>query len=278
MIYVDFSYLIISCYFAQEKEIGEVTENDFRKHILHALFSINSRHKHEFGKMVLCCEGRNSWRYKTFPHYKILRKVSRAEDALKWKEIDRLTRTIKSEIVEHNVFCMLGVEGAEGDDVIAVLCETYKEPTLIISEDKDFHQLHRLSHVKQYSKRRDAIYKSADPLHDLKEKIIRGDRNDSIPNIHSKDDVFVIKERQTVVSAKAFEKYSKTFLICDDGIPEAYRSNFQRNQTLIDFRFIPSHIRDAILNEMQKPSSASILSGGKRTQYLLKSGLNPNSF
>lgn len=278
MIYVDFSHLVISCYFAQEKEVREVIESDFRKHVLHTLFFIQNKYKHEFGKVVICCEGRNSWRYKIYPHYKVMRKVTRAEDALKWKEIERLNRLIRDEIAQNNVFPVLSVEGAEGDDVIAVLATTFNEPSLIISEDKDFHQLHALPYVKQYSKRRDSVYKSPSPHEDLKEKIIRGDRNDSIPNIHSKDEVFVLKERQIIVSAKAFEKYNSNFFIGEDGIPDVFKANFERNQKLIDFKNIPETIKQAILDAFSKPSESSFLLKGRRTHYLVQAGINPNAF
>lgn len=278
MIYVDFSYLIISCYFAQEKEVGEVVESDFRKHILHSLFFLHNRYKHEFGQIVLCCEGRKSWRYQIYPHYKTLRKVTRAEDALKWREIDRLSNTIRNEISENGVFPVISAEGAEGDDVIAILAKTYAEPSLIVSEDKDFHQLHQLPYIRQYSKRRDVVYQVPRPLDDLKEKIIRGDRNDSIPNVHSKDTVFVLKERQTVVSNKAFTKYIDNFFIGDDGIPENCKANFERNQKLIDFTFIPESVKSAILEQFTAPSKGSFLLRGKRTQYLMQAGINPNAF
>lgn len=278
MIYVDFSHLVISCYFAQEREVGEVTESDFRKHILHTLFLIHNRHKHEFGRIVLCCEGKRSWRYQVYPHYKVMRKISRAEDAVKWKEIERLNRLLREELAEHNVFPVLSVPGAEGDDVIAVLATEFAEPSLIISEDKDFHQLHKLPYVKQYSRRRDAVYKTEYPEEDLKEKIIRGDRNDSIPNVHSKDDVFVLKERQKVVSAKAFEKYSANFFIGEEGIPEELKANFERNKKLIDFENIPPQVRQDVLNAFSKPEPKSLFTGGKRTHYLVQSGINPNSF
>jgi hypothetical protein len=211
-----------------------------------------------------------------YPHYKVLRKVNRAEDILKWKEIERLTRLIKDEIANNNVFKVMSVEGAEGDDVIAILAKTYAEPSLIVSEDKDFHQLHTLPHIQQYSRRRDAVYKTSTPYGDLKEKIIRGDRGDSIPNVHSKDDTFVLKERQAIVSAKMFEKYNSNFFIGNDGIPETFKANFERNQKLINFDYIPETIQHAIIEQFEKPEESKLFAGGKRTHYLIQSGVSPN--
>jgi hypothetical protein len=270
--------LLISCFFAQEREVGEVTEGDFRKHVLHTLFLVHNRFKHQFGELVICCDGRRSWRYEIYPHYKARRKITRAEEAVKWKEIDRLNRLLRDEIIEHGVFRVVCVPGAEGDDVIAVLATTHDEPSVIISEDKDFHQLHKLPYISQYSKRRDSVYRTEDAEYDLKEKILRGDRNDSIPNLHSKDTVFILNERQTVVSAKAFSIYIDNFFIGEGGIPDVYQAHFERNQRLIDFKFIPETIRAAVLEDFRKPPPGSVFSGGKRTHYLVQAGVNPNHF
>lgn len=278
MIYVDFSHLLISCYFAHEREVGEVTEGDFRKHVLHTLFTIRNRYKHQFGEVIICCEGKRSWRYDVYPHYKLKRKVSRADDAVKWKEIDRLNRLIRDEIREHSVFKVVCVPGAEGDDVIAILASSFAEASLIVSEDGDFHQLHKLPYISQYSKRRDSVYRSSDPNHDLREKIIRGDRNDSIPNLHSKDNVFLLNERQTMVSAKMFKQYSENFFIGDDGIPEVYRQHFERNQKLINFENIPDTIREAVIEAFRTDSPTSLVGRGRRTHYLVQAGLTPSQF
>lgn len=277
MIFVDFSHLIISCYFAQERELV-VTEGDFRKHVLHTLMLVQNRFKHTFGQMVLCCDGKRSWRYEVYPHYKALRKINRADDAIKWKEIDRLNRLIREEIQEHKVFKVTCVPRAEGDDVIAVLASSITEASIIVSEDKDFHQLHKHSYISQYSHRRGSVYRSFSPEDDLKEKIISGDRGDSIPNLHSKDEVFILKERQPMVSAKKFDHYNTNFFIGEGGIPENYRKNFERNQRLINFDFIPEDIRAAILAEFNRPAEKVMLGGGARTLYLVQSGINPNSF
>ncbi len=278
MIYVDFSHLLISCYFAQEREVGEVTESDFRKHVLHTLFIVHNRFKHQFGELIVCCDGRRSWRYEIYPHYKARRKITRAEEAVKWKEIDRLNRLLRDEILEHAVFRVVCVPGAEGDDVIAILSLNNHEPSVIISEDKDFHQLHKLPYISQYSKRRDSVYRTESPEDDLKEKIIRGDRNDSIPNLHSKDAVFILNERQTVVSAKACSIYTDNFFVGDGGIPEAYKAHFERNQKLISFEFIPESIRTLVLEEFSKPPPSALFARGKRTHYLVQAGVKPNSF
>lgn len=278
MIYVDFSHLATSCYFAHEREMNKVDESDFRKHIIHTLMQVNARFKHTFGRMILCCDGKKAWRYEVYPHYKALRKMNRADDAVKWQEIGRLTRLIRDEIDENKVFKVVQVPRAEGDDVIAVLAETYTEPSVIVSDDKDFHQLHKYPHISQFSHRRGTVYRSFTPDEDLKIKIITGDRNDSIPNLHSKDEVFVLKERQTIVSAKKKAHYHDNFFIGDGGIPKEYEKHFERNKKLIDFDYIPEEVKQSILAVFTNLGDSGLFGAGTRTQYLIQSGINPSSF
>jgi hypothetical protein len=79
----------------------------------------------------------------------------------------------------------------------------------------------------------------------LREHIIRGDRGDGVPNLLSDDSVFVNGGRQTPISKKKVEGWighdPKEF--CDD---EMFR-NFQRNELLIDFDYIPEDIVQSIL-------------------------------
>lgn len=278
MIYVDFSHLATSCYFAHDREVGSVDEGDFRKHIIHTLMQVNARFKHTYGKMILCCDGKKAWRYEVYTHYKALRKMNRADDAVQWQEIGRLTRLIRDEIDQNKVFKVVQVASAEGDDVIAILSANILEPSVIVSEDKDFHQLHKYPHISQFSHRRGTIYRSFTPDEDLKIKIITGDRNDSIPNIHSKDEVFVLRERQNVVSAKRKAHYNENFFIGSDGIPEEYAKHFERNRTLIDFDCIPERVKQDVITSFNNMGDPGLFAAGTRTQYLMQAGINPSSF
>jgi hypothetical protein len=61
------------------------------------------------------------------------------------------------------------------------------------------------------------------------EHIVKGDAGDGIPNILSKDDVFMIGERQKPMSAKRLQEFiANGFLACKN---DEERRNWHRNQT-----------------------------------------------
>lgn len=277
MIYVDFSYLTISCYFAQERECGEVNESDYRKHIIHTLTAISKKHGNKYGKILLCCEASRSWRYDIYPHYKALRKVARADDAVKWEEINKLKGTIQKELEEHKVFKVVHAFRAEGDDIIAILSEYIRETSLIVSEDRDFHQLHKFDHISQYSHRKGIVYRDPSPEANLVDKVLSGDRGDSIPNILSADDCFVLKIRQNTLSAKKKQLFSENFYIGEGGIPADLQKNFERNHRLISFEYIPEYVKTNIIESFSKPSQEVMFGESSRTLYLIQSGINPSS-
>ena len=92
----------------------------------------------------------------------------------------------------------MDVEGAEADDIIGTLVPRHimSENILIISSDGDFPQLQMYNGrssftVKQYNPSQKKFIISENPLQELKEKIIRGDKGDGIPNVLSSSDCFV---------------------------------------------------------------------------------------
>ena len=76
------------------------------------------------------------------------------------------------------------------------------------------------------------------------EHIVKGDAGDGVPNILSKDDVFVVGERQKPVSAKRLaEFYEKGIDACRN---DEERRNWQRNSTLVAFGNIPKDVKEEI--------------------------------
>ena len=84
----------------------------------------------------------------------------------------------------------------------------------------------------------------------LKEHTLRGDKSDGIPNILSNDDCMIEGIRQTPLRKPVFDAYMRMTIESDD----KYYRNYLRNQTLIDFDFIPQDVGDRILNEYSKIS------------------------
>ena len=96
--------------------------------------------------------------------------------------------------------------------------------------------------------------------------IVKGDSGDGIPNILSKDDVFVSGERQKPFSAKRLpEFYEKGIEACKN---DEEKRNYQRNQQLVNFDFIPEDLAKTIISSYTdtKPS------GDKNSvmEYLIK--------
>ena len=143
---------------------------------------------------------------------------------------------------------MIDVEGAEADDVIGTLVPRHatNEKILILSSDGDFLQLQRYGkNVKQYNPAQKKFVKSDNPTLELKEKIIRGDKGDGIPNIFSPSDCFVRDLRQKPITQKMIDKYLKEDV---SEWNETDKANFSRNETLINLENIPAELKAQIIN------------------------------
>jgi hypothetical protein len=77
------------------------------------------------------------------------------------------------------------------------------------------------------------------------EHIVKGDSGDGVPNIFSKDDVFVSGERQKVCSAKRLAEFIENGEAACRNDEE--KRNYARNQTLVDFFFIPEDVSKDII-------------------------------
>ena len=83
------------------------------------------------------------------------------------------------------------------------------------------------------------------------EHILRGDTSDGIPNFLSPDDTFVNKIKQKPIMKKKLQYWIETLMKGGDAkdfCNEYHLRNFQRNQRLIDFDFIPDEKEDDIYN------------------------------
>jgi hypothetical protein len=121
------------------------------------------------------------------------------------------------------------------------------QKVLILSSDKDFKQLQLFNNVKQWSpmqkKYITATHKEI--IEHKIEHIVKGDTGDGVPNILSKDNVFMEGERQKPMSAKRLQEFfEKGFDACKN---DEERRNWHRNATLVDFQFIPPDVSEDII-------------------------------
>lgn len=226
--------------------------------ILHMIYnSIREKamsFKNEYGKLVICVDSKSYWRKAIFPHYKFKRKEKRQSDGMDWDAIFKCIDKAVTYIDAFFPYKSIRVDDAEADDVIAVLTKKLSaagEKVLIISRDSDLSQLLKYPNVKQYS----PVDRKFLALHDvdafLREKIICGDKSDSIPNILSDDDAIASENKRQKPMTKARLDEYMTKAVSD--YPEEIQKNFERNKKLIDLDEIPKDIQKAIIEEAARP-------------------------
>lgn len=272
MIVVDYNQTAISSLMANLAGRRDVEVNIplVRHMIINALRSYRKKFGPEFGEMVIACDNRHYWRRQYFPNYKANRKKSRDESGFDWNSIFEALHLVRSELTEHFPYPVIDVDGAEADDVIAVLAEYSQtmntdglmpsaEPFLILSGDHDFQQLQKWSNVKQYAPVQKKFCKLKEsPEAVLMEHIIMGDKGDGVPNILSCDDTFINGDRQRPIRKDKLAEWKtqkpEEFITSD----EMWR-NYQRNRELVDLSRIPEDIKESIIDsyEMQKGGDRS---------------------
>jgi hypothetical protein len=222
---------------------------------LNSLRSNRKKFGQEFGEVVICADGKDSWRKKVFPYYKANRKKSRDESELNWNELFRIINVIREELKEFFPYKVIHIDHCEADDVIGVIVNDLgtelnigSEPILILSGDKDYIQLHRFANVKQYDPVRKKWIQNSDPDKYLREHILKGDIGDGVPNILSADNCIAVGERQKPMTAKRIEQFTAN----PESMDSLTQSRFHRNKLMIDLSEIPQKYKDQILEEYSK--------------------------
>ena len=250
MILIDANQIAISHLMVRNKVENGINIDSIRHSIVRVLARIQKTFKNDFGKMVLCYDDKNYWRREIFPFYKKNRKQERETSKYDWDEMFSVLNIIRDEVKANLPYQVLQVAGAEADDVIASICiynskKENPEPTLILSADKDFIQLHRYEFVKQYDPIRNRWIENDNPVQYLQEHIIKGDRSDGIPNILTCDDAIVTGKPQKKMSK---EKIASLASMDPQDFTNFIRlRNWKRNSELIDFNQIPQDVTNRIL-------------------------------
>jgi hypothetical protein len=271
MIIVDFNQTAISTLMAElaGRTDVEIRKDLIRHMIINAIRSYKVKFGAEFGELVIACDNRKYWRKDKFPYYKASRKKARQDSGFDWKLIFDTLSEIRAELHQFFPYQVIDVEGAEADDVIAVLAlwtqtndfknsvglfgEPEPQPVLILSGDHDFIQLQKYKNVSQFSPIHKKWIKPDQSIqHYLMEHIIKGDKGDGIPNILSADDTFTTDARQRPITTKKMEPWLS---INPDEftthVDTETARNFQRNRYLIDFDYIPDTVRNNIITAWQ---------------------------
>ena len=263
MILIDYSQVALSAILTFQREL-KGTESEVKNLIRHVTLSTLKSYKKKYGKeygdIVICCDGRKYWRREYYQHYKAGRKKAREASDLDWGLIFDTLSEMRDDIAKYFPYKVLHIERCEADDIIAALSkyaqenelimeglEETSQKILIVSSDNDFKQLQLYPKVKQWSPmQKKYVNATQREIIEYKiEHIVKGDAGDGIPNILSKDDVFVSGERQKPMSAKRLKEFiDNGFIACKT---DDERRNWQRNITLVDFDHIPDDVRQEIV-------------------------------
>lgn len=272
MILIDYSQIALSNIIVQKLN----DENMIRHMILNSIRMYNKKYRNEYGQMIICADGMNTWRKDFYPEYKANRKKSRDNSSMDWVEIFKILHTVRDEIRDYLPYKVIHMEGIEADDIIATLTMQTQEfgqdePVMIISSDKDFIQLQKFKNVKQFSPIQKKIVTDKNPRTYLFNHIMRGDSSDGIPNVLSADDTFISEKNQTPLRQKKIDEWLENSDNLRDVMDEDTYRNYQRNKKLIDLTDIPEEIQESIINNFNGQTKTPNM---KVLNYLIKKRCN----
>jgi hypothetical protein len=270
-ILLDYSGTAIAGIMAQHSVHQKLDDDLIRHFILNSIRAARSKFTRQYGDMIICCDGRKSWRKSYYPYYKARRQASREDATLDWKQLFISMDKIRTELIENFPYPVVQFDAAEGDDVIAVLAKKLPGPHIVVSNDKDMVQ------VQQYDARiwapvkQTLIPKVDNIAAHVKEHIIRGDRRDGIPNVLSDDDTFVNPEkRQGQLRQKKLDELMET-------TPALYAEellrNYIRNETLIDLNKVPTEVKDGIIATYEQAKTNTPKNRSLLMNYFIKNRL-----
>jgi len=212
----------------------------FWRHLfMNSLF--NTISKFNPSKVILAFDTKGSWRYQIYSQYKSNRKDAREKAAVDFEKFFPIFEQFKNEIKDaFSTIHVIDYPRAEADDIIAVLCrESFKSnQNMIISTDKDLHQLLTEKNNQQFDPTKNKIVSCINPKKELELKILTGDKSDAIP---------AIKPKTGPATAEGILKNGLDEFLNEKG-NEEYKKNYIRNRELIDFDFIPKDLSDGIIN------------------------------
>jgi hypothetical protein len=259
-ILVDYNQVILASLFASIGNHTDVAadESIIRHMFLNSIRSNRKKFSEEYGEIVVCCDGKNTWRKEAYPYYKANRKAGRDKSGMDWNALFQIMNNVRSEMDEYFPYKVIHIEHCEADDIIGTVINEYgselnigSEKFLVLSADKDFIQLQKYANVDQYDPIRKRWIRNDQPQQYLEEHILKGDTGDGVPNILSPDNCLAVGERQSPMTKKRLALYSQGPEVMDE---ETLR-RFHRNKMMIDLSQIPQKYQDLVLEEYNKESS-----------------------
>ena len=253
-ILMDFNQVILASLFSS---IGNHTNIDIDENVIRHMFlnSVRTNRKKfhkDYGEIIICADGKNTWRRDAYPYYKANRKKTRDKSDLDWNNVFNIMNVIRDEMREFFPYKVIHIDHCEADDIIGTII--HKEGTdlnvggekyLVLSADKDFIQLQTYANVDQYDPIRKRWLTDKNPSQFLEEHIIKGDSGDGVPNILSADNCLAVGERQKPMTQKRMGLYRGT----TENMDEETIARYNRNKKMIDLREVPQNYKDKIIAE-----------------------------
>nr|DAG58158.1 MAG TPA: RnaseH [Caudoviricetes sp.] len=240
-------------------------QNDINQQIVRHIVLDTIRHnvvkfKGEYPEIVLAFDDNKYWRRSKAWYYKKKRKMEQEASDWDWDRLNGFLHPTYDEIRANLPYKGIRVDFAEADDVIGVVTRkavSEGKRVLIVSADGDFAALQKYQGVRQWSptQKKWVTPKYGSPRNDLRMKIIKGDKKDSIACIKIRNDYIVTKvegERAPSIYAAELEAW----LEADDptvGMPEEWAIRYRENEELRDFDFIPKDVATAIEEAYNAP-------------------------
>jgi hypothetical protein len=253
-ILVDYNQVILASLFASIGNHTDVAadENIIRHMFLNSIRSNRKKFGAEYGEIVICADGKNTWRKAAYPYYKANRKKSRDSSGLDWSALFEIMNNIRSELIEFFPYKVIHIDRCEADDIIGTICHQEgtelnmgAEKMLVLSADKDFIQLQTYANIDQYDPIRKRWLRDDHADKYLQEHILKGDTGDGVPNILSPDNCLAVGERQKAMTQKRLALYKQGTDVMDE---ETLR-RYHRNKMMIDLKEIPAKYQDMIRSE-----------------------------
>lgn len=253
-ILMDFNQVILASLFSS---IGNHTNIDIDENIIRHMFlnSVRTNRKkfhEEYGEIIICADGKNTWRREAYPYYKANRKKTRDKSDLDWNNVFNIMNVIRDEMKEFFPYKVIHIDHCEADDIIGTII--HKEGTdlnvgaekyLVLSADKDFIQLQTYANVDQFDPIRKRWLTDTNPTQFLEEHILKGDAGDGVPNILSADNCLAVGERQKPMTQKRMALYRGT----SENMDEETIARYNRNKKMIDLKEVPENYQDMIIAE-----------------------------
>lgn len=223
---IDLHNMCMRCLFAIPFNPTDVTFVEYKTTVLRSIKVAVKRFNPD--RVIFAMEGFHNWRKDLYTDYKVSRKAGREASVIDFDEFFKQNNAFLDGL--KNCFKnaqFIQIPKLEADDIIALVTKYNPQWNItLISSDKDFYQLHKYKHFKQFDGIKDKFVEVIDPQAALLLKIITGDGSDDIPHL--------MKGIGPKKAAKILEDGLDEWLDKND-----LREAFDRNTTLISFDCIP---------------------------------------